>query len=199
MVVALIGIIGALFVWILVPSMHFTAKGAARVDVQQLAVLSTNRIARDLQQLGAKGAVTLYSRAQADPLAQPVVIAMVPYEDVNQTGRRLWEQRVVSYYWDRGERTVYWRTWPPGGPAALSVDPLPSDRPSEFTPTDLLDLAGLGSGGRQLAKRVVDFDALWLDPDAKAAVILRMSVEQETAGKHAPERFDYEKVVALRN
>ncbi len=198
-VFALVGLLATLFIWFLVPSMQFTAKGAARVDVQQLAVLCADRITRDLQQKSARGAVTLHDRAAADPASQPVVMAMVPYKDVNQRGRRVWEQELIVYYWDRSERTVYRREWPPAPPANLSVDPLPTSRASEFLPADLLDLAAPGVGGRQVARRVADFDARWLDSDAKAALVVEVSVEQEVAGKHAPERFEYQRVVALRN
>lgn len=195
-VFTLLGILSYLFVWILVPSMQFTAQGAARVDVQQLSVLCANRIARDLQQKSAKGAISLYDRSQADPLGEPVVLGMVVYGDVNQLGRRLWEPRVLSYYWDRSAKEVYARAWPPTPPAALSVDPLPTDRPTELESGDLLALA---QGGRPVAKRVVEFDARWLDAEAKSAVILEISVEQDVAGKRAPARFDYQRVVALRN
>lgn len=196
---ALVGLIGTLFVWFLVPSMQFTARGAARVDVQQLAVLCADRMTRDLQQKSARGAVSLHDRAAADPASEPVVMAMVPYIDVNQRGRRVWEQELIVYYWDRNARVVYRRDWPPAPPSNLSIDPLPANRPSEFPPADLLDLAALGAGGRPVARRVVDFDTRWLDSDAKSAVVLAVSVEQGVAGKRAPERFDYQRVVALRN
>jgi type II secretory pathway pseudopilin PulG len=192
----LLAIVGYLFVWILVPSMQMTAKGAARVDVQQLAVLTADKMSRDLQNVSARGAVTLYSRAQADPLGHPVVMAMIPFDDVDQKGRREWEQKVHTYYWNRTDKTISVRVWPPGPPAALSVNPLPLERPTELETADLLALA---VQGREMARRVVEFDARWLDDNVKKAVVLEIRVEQEVAGKTSAERFDYQRVVSLRD
>lgn len=162
------------------------------MDIQQRALLVTRRISRDLEE-SDRQSISLHSKAEADP-GEPVVICGIPLQDVDPQGGRLWREEVFGYYWIREENAVYHRKWPPkADPAAFSVDPLPKNRPYRLSEDELL-LFAAGEGTR-LSDHVVDFDASWQGN----AVSLKLSLQQDVAGKQAPLTFAYERVVAIRN
>lgn len=198
---ALLGLLTTLFVWFLVPALRMSAQGAARADLQQMAVLGTNRIAADLQDT-AVGGVSILPRAVTDPTNDPVVLAMVPIEDVDTEGRRLWRDELVVYLWDRAQQRLYRKTWPPAPPASLSVDPLPTNRPSSFTAADLLSLAATPNGTeRSVATGVVHFDVLHAGGAGPLTqpLTVEIGIEQDIPGQETDERFDFVKTVTLRN
>lgn len=193
----LLSLLTLMFAWFIVPALRMASLGTTRVDIQQMAVLACNKVAADLQG-SARLAVSLHSRAAADPGNDPVVVAMVPIKDVDQNGRRIWKQEVVTYFWDRNTRLLLRRTFPPGPPASLSVDPLPVVGPTRFSTADLLALANPAAPVIRVASRVVNFDATKLSEPADAYVV-DISIEENVSGKRQAERFDYKKVVSLRN
>lgn len=190
---ALLGLLAAMFVWFLIPTMRIANLGTTRVDIQQMAVLACNRLAADLQDSSGE-AISLHSGAAADPLSQPVVVAMIAIKDVDSQGRRVWEPQVTAYAWDRGSQRLLRRTYPPG--SGLSV-PLPVDRPTRFAAADLLLLAEPTPSSTQLASRVVDFDTTEIV--TRRAYAITIAIEEGVSGKHKAERFDYKKIVSLRN
>lgn len=181
-----------MFVWFLVPTMRMASLGTARVDIQQMAVLACNRVAADLQDSSA-AAISLHSRVVADPVSQPVVAAMVPIKEVDSQGKRVWEQVVVVYFWERDSKKLLRRPMK-SGDHGLS---LPADRPTKLAPSELLPLAAAGTSGTQLASRVVNFDATEIVPGRAFAIDI--GIEEGVSGKQKAERFDYKKVVSLRN
>lgn len=193
---ALFGLLSLMFIWFLVPTMRMTSLGSTRVDIQQMAVLASNRIAADLMGTSPSG-VSLHSRAQADPTLEPVVVAMVPLRDLDENGHRVWKGQVVSYFWDRSSSKLLLRHFPPGPPAALSIDPLPLDRPSQFPAADLLALANTAGPTITVASKVVSFDVNRIT--GGRAFAIDIAIEQGVSGKNQAERFDYKKVVSLRN
>ena len=193
---ALLGLLALMFVWFIVPTMRMASLGTTRVDIQQMAVLACNRIAAELLDTSPSG-VSLYSRAQADPAADPVVVAIVPLRDIDESGHRVWENRVSVYFWQRSTGKLLLRHYPPGPPGALTVNPLPVDRPTQFPTVDLLALANASAQAVNVANKVVSFDVTRVT--GRRAYAVDMSIEEGVSGKQQAERFDYKKVVSLRN
>lgn len=193
---ALLGLLSLMFVWFLVPTLRMASLGTTRVDIQQMAVLAANRIAADLLKSSPAG-VSLHSRALADPTSAPVVVAVIPLADLDEEGRRVWESEVTAYFWERTGSRLLLRHFPPGPPAALSIDPLPIDRPSLLPTADLLALADPSASVVTVATKVASFDVTRL-PGGRAFAI-DITIEQGVSGKHQAERFDYKKIVSLRN
>ena len=191
----LLAVLSFMFVWFIVPVMRMANLGTARVDIQQTAVLACNRIATDLLRSSPSG-VSLHSRAAADP-AEPVVLAVIPIKDVDTEGRRVWDTNVVTFFWDRDKKWLLRRTFPPAPPGSLTIDPLPDYRPSRLAVSDLLALADSNAPYIRLATRVVNFDAAPFAGDRAFAIDL--SIEEGVSGKRQAERFDYRKIVSLRN
>ena len=186
----LVVVLGSLFVWFLVTTSQVTSQGSARVDIQQRAALLTRRIAKDLEN-SSRGAVSLYSKAQPEPF---VVVVAIPLEDVDADGGRVWAQEVSGYIWSEDDQELFFRGWPPqDNPSAFAVEPLPTNYAYRLQDSELEDYAK--GTGVKLAERIVDFDAKWVGE----AVNLLISIEQDVAGKQAPLRFDYERVVTVRN
>lgn len=191
---SLLVLLSFLFFWVLVPSVRLASQGSTKVDVQETAILCTERIAREIQNHSGRGGVSLFSLADGTP-DQPVVVGIIPYLDVDDKGGKLWAQEVRCFYWDRSSHRVLYRTWPPGPPAALSKDPLPTGRATELTPADLLDLA---VEGIPVTQNVVLFDTRWSNPDKKESVEIELRVEKAVSGKTKPESYDYTRVVYMR-
>ena len=193
---ALLGLLSLMFVWFIVPSMRMASLGTTRVDIQQMAVLACNRVATELLDTAPSG-VSLHSRAQADPTSEPVVVAIVPLRDIDENGHRVWENVVSVFFWQRSDGRLLLRHFPPGPPGALSVNPLPVDRPSQLPTTDLLALANASASVVDVASKVVAFDVIRVT--GGRAFSVELSIEKGVAGKQQAERFDYKKVVSLRN
>lgn len=193
---ALLGLLSLMFVWFIVPSMRMASLGTTRVDIQQMAVLACNRVAAELLNTSPSG-VSLHSRTQADPASDPVVVAIVPIRDIDESGHRVWENKVSVYFWLRSSGKLLLRHFPPGPPGALSVNPLPVDRPTQFPTTDLLALANASASVVNIATKVVAFDVTRVTGGRAFAV--ELSIEEGVAGKQQAERFDFKKVVSLRN
>lgn len=189
----LLGLLSMMFVWFIVPVMRMVQLGTTRVDIQQMAVLACNRIAADLQRSAPSG-VSLHSKVAADPGSEPVVVGIVPIDDVDEEGRRVWDTEVIAFFWRRESKKLFRRAVHQDG---LSVD-LATNRPTTLPTVDLIAVADPDAAKVvPIATRVVSFDTTQLT--GGRAFAIDISLEEGVSGKHKPERFDYRKVVSLRN
>lgn len=98
-----------------------------------------------------------------------------PLKSVTNSGQRVWDSKLVMYYWAPESRVLYLQSSPPASlPAGLSFQPA---RPPAIEP-DQLD--AMLSGGRPLSNRVVAFDVRLNDD----RLTLRLALEQTV--KNAP-------------
>jgi prepilin-type N-terminal cleavage/methylation domain-containing protein len=97
----------------LIPTMRASARGSARVEMQQQAVVALGRIASDLERsapaavslnTGAYSAILPKSSPTATPPPQktPVVLAVQRLANVNSSGDQMWENQMEIYVWDPG-------------------------------------------------------------------------------------------------
>lgn len=182
---ALTLILLGLIYWFLVPSLRLSSQGAARVEGQQQALNALNRAERDLQQ-SAPGGVSLFPQDPANP-NDPVGVALVPLEDVDNDGQQLWNSNFTLIYWDRAARKLRRKTAPCPAP-----DP---HKPSRLSLAEFKALCDTQNGSEQfLASEVSDFEVL---PGPPLALVLE--VERKTSQAAAPEKFRLERVLTMRN
>ncbi len=196
----LLTLVTTLFLWFLVPTLRYTSRGTARADIQQMAILAGNKILADVKNSDIAG-ISIHPRSAADP-SGPVVLALIPIDDVDPEGRRIWKPSVVVYYWERSSGHLFRKEWPPVPPGALSVDPLPTNRPSQLATVDLLTLATSTNGSeRSIAGDVVHFDIRHTGSGTTLGqpLTFEISIEQKVPGQQGLERFDLTQTVTLRH
>lgn len=189
--VALMGMLGTLFVWFLVPSMRISGQQSARAELQQQAVLAVNRVASVLQTTAAAG---ISRRA-----SEPVAVAAVPLVNVDNQGRQQWATNLTVVYWDKPGERLYEKVWEQGwSPPSLSFDP---SRPATATAGQLLAIIDSPNGGaRSLATGVGLFSVTGAAGDATLTMPLNVTLElrRQTSQRQEPETYAASRLVTVR-
>lgn len=185
------------FLWFLVPSLSAMGRSTAQSEVQQQAVLALERIEREVRRSTVSG-VGLYPKAAVAVTAAPGLY-LTPLQDVNDKGQPNWALEVVAVWWNRAERRLWIKGWPPKDPAGFSQDPVLS-RPAHLSGAEFQTLVSSKNGTeRSLAAGVVDFDlqhAGGASPTLVGPLSLHIELEREE-GRHK-QRFKFRKVFSLR-
>lgn len=189
--VALMGMLGTLFVWFLVPSMRISGQQSARAELQQQAVLAVNRVAAVLQTTAAAG---VSRRA-----SEPVTVAAVPLVNVDSQGRQQWATNMTLFYWDKPGERLCEKVWEQGwSPPALTFDP---GRPATATAGQLLAIIDSANGGpRSLARGVKTFSVTGAAGDATLTMPLNVTLELQrtTSQRQAAESYVASRVFTVR-
>jgi len=189
--VALMGMLGTLFVWFLVPSMRISGQQSARAELQQQAVLAVNRIAAVLQTTASAG---ISRRA-----SEPVTVAAVPLLNVDNQGRQQWATNMTLFYWDKPGERLFEKVWEQGwAPPDLTFDP---GRPVTATPGQLLAIIDSANGGaRSLARGVSRFAVTGAAGDATLTMPLNVTLELQrtTSQRREVESYTASRVFTVR-
>ncbi len=176
---ALLLLLFLLLAQVLLPMATGARRGTQQIELQQLAQVSVDRIARDLARTPLEGLT--FS-------ANPPILAVQPLADVTGAGDQAWSDRLHLYWLDPTTRQLRYRSWPPG-PPGLARSPAVD---AAFVPTssELQQLvAGVSDSNRVLAGHVERFE---VDLAAAAPTVRLLLTVQD-------QRFELVRSVNLRN
>ncbi|MEW6278659.1 MAG: hypothetical protein AB1758_08570 [Candidatus Eremiobacterota bacterium] len=181
----------------LVPTLRAQARGTARAELEQAAVLVLNRIESDLR-MSASAATSL--RVSPGSPA-PVVLGLRRVDSLQGDATPTWEPRVVAYWWDRAQKQVLRRECPPAPPTPPALSPT---LPSRLTAGELAQLASAPDNGtrRVLARAVEDFEVSHRNGTASSVIdpiTIRIQMRRNVSGLKQPIRFELSRTVSFRN
>ncbi len=174
MAASLLLLLLALVVQIIVPMGKGSVRGAQQVELQQLAAMTVQRLARELETAGPGGISYLPG--------DPVILALHRLVDVGGDGSQIYSDQVDLYWWSPRDRVLRHRAQ---GPVSRSRVSLPPD------PAALLS----GPNARVIAAQVSELE-LTLRP---TAVAIHLALEAPAPDGKPPERFSLDRTVYLRN
>lgn len=164
------------------PGFRFVLIGGARAELQQRAVLTTQRLAEDLQSTGACG-VSLSANT----------LAVQPISEITPDPRVVYATSLIGWLW-RGER-LQRLVWP------ASPVPLDPDLPLRLDATGLAGLDAVASSGQRTltldGARDFSVTSSAADGNIESPLTLRLSLRRLVG--HTPEDFTLERAVVLRN
>ena len=164
--VLLLLLLGCLFA-LVGPMLRASRLGSSMSDLRQMAALTLESIAREVDQTGAPG-IRLYGP----------VLSIQQVETVSATGSSLWSREVHLYAWDATSGTLRRLSFPPMPSGVAGPD---QTRPYAWQPGDLS--AALAGRGRLLCTDLVDFQVSGLSSQGlrpPLLVRLRLQREQQT-------------------
>ena len=181
MTVAL-GLMGIFIVMVsrtLWPFLKLTARGMARIEMQQQGLIALNRVRESLMQSAPEG-VSLRGTS-------PFVLSVNRYwigsggelADIN--GSMRWRKDVDLFLFLEGEQTLKSRVWPP----QASLDsPTPEMltlidsfvRPKKFSPDQLQTVAHDPAGSKTLATGVIGFSVTNSGPNGEIRLPIRLEL-----------------------
>lgn len=109
-------------------------QAAARTAEQRAGGNALSHLAREFRQT-TYDAISLLNRP-----GQPLVVSLLRASDATDSGRLVWEEKVLCYSWDRAGQRLIYREWPPGPKLAAKLS---EAAPTRLPEHDLLLLAGL--------------------------------------------------------
>lgn len=182
--------LGAAF---LVPALRASSRSAARVELEQRAVLALSRLVKDIEHTSPAG-MSLRSN-------DPVCVAVNPLEEVRPNGDLIWSESYVIYYHDSAQGLFIRRLWPPGNPTPTSAQTKRA-RPKKLTPMELADIVSNPPVDYTvLARDVTDFQILQAGDDflVKQPVRFELTLERKVAGgRQQDERVVYSRTAFAR-
>jgi len=189
MVAATLGLIlmGLVFSF-LMPTMKASVRGATRVELQQMAVMSLHRMAGDIQNTAAAG-LSLSSN--------PPAVGVVRIKGVTSDGRQQWEDKMIVYTLVGGR--IIRKEWPPGPSAGSPA--LTGSTPARVPPVLLGQIAStVNDTERVMASNVKSFSATTAAPPGQVSdpVTLKIEMEKKEAHRQEPERFSLTRVVSMK-
>ena len=132
-----------LFVQVLVPIARGTVSTSDKAEVEALASMTLDKLARDLRGTAAAGVSTA-----EDPVGDVRrVLAIHPLLDLGTDGRQIWDSRLVVWWWNASTGKLLRRV----------CGAAPTDRPLRLSGVDLYALAVASPETRTIAIHVADF------------------------------------------
>lgn len=185
-----------LFFSVLSPVMHSSGRESVQVELQQLALISSEKIIVDLQASTPGGLSFLVPADDTEPSA----VAIHRIEDVNSDGLQEWEDHLVVYYWDRDKSRLYRKEWPPTPPDFAK--PVTTTRAMVLERAELWQVVVTPNGTeRALAAHVTDFSLKPADNPTGVGQPLQLHIEfeAEAPGTERLERFELDQQIYIRN
>ncbi|MCA9792207.1 MAG: hypothetical protein KC910_10445 [Candidatus Eremiobacteraeota bacterium] len=187
-------LLGLLF-YLLWPSARASGAATAKVRLHQMATNVLSKLARDLASSNASAISLLDS---GDP-AQPVGLALVQPRGLSASGQTSWQTEAICYLLLPDEGRLVRQLCPPEPPSVVFV----ASRPTLLSTEELLAVAqNPNQTRRTLAQQVTRFD-IYHEGDTRAQVVsplrVRIRLEADVPGRTAPEVFELERTLALRD
>lgn len=177
----------------LVPALRATSRSAARVELEQRAVVALSRLVNDIEHTAPAG-MSLRSSA-------PVCVAVNRLDEVRPNGDLIWSDAYVIYYHDSVNNLLIRRLWPPGDPAPNSAQ-TKRGKPKKLSPSELADIVSRPPVDYSiLARDVQSFEILQAGDDllVKQPVQFRLTLERKVAGgRRQDERVVYSRTAFAR-
>lgn len=181
---ALLLLLMALMLQIVIPISKGSVRGSQQVELQQVAVLAVERLRHDLEAAPPAG----ITAGANDRYSFHRLV------DVAADGSQIMATDLVVVWWERAERRLLRKVWPPA-PPVLSWTP-PSNGLFVPTPEEFTQLVtAVGPNQRVLASNVEDF-SLRLQG---SQVLLRLQLQAPAPDGRPPEGYELNRVVALPN
>jgi hypothetical protein len=185
----------------LIPSMRVSLLCSTRVEIQQEALRSFDRLSADLLST-VTASISVCSKG-TDPEEGPVLIGIMPVTSVDPFGHQLFEQKIVVYSWQGEGKPLIRKEWTPSSPPSLSLT-LYSNSPLQVSEADLSKIAGEATLRELvLARDVKEFRVRSGVPSSSSlsspiTMFLQIS-RKEATGKRDPEAFSFTRIITLRN
>lgn len=161
---------------------RLSARSGTRDGLQGRAVILLGRIHSDA------------SRASLPSLAvEPHGMVLTRLKTLTGTGQRVWEEKSLAYFWERGAKKLWYRETPPI-PTGLSYEFSPS-RPPHFTERDLTTLLAPEEGVTvSLGESITKFNLALEGKQLRIALALEGRAHQNRV-----ETFELTRLVQIRN
>ncbi|MDQ7821354.1 MAG: type II secretion system protein [Candidatus Eremiobacteraeota bacterium] len=195
---AVLVILMSLVIAFLVPGMRISALGAARVEIQQEALRSIQKINTDLD-LSVPAGVGLYITG-AVPKQGPLYLSVMRLSYVDPQGKQLWEDNLVVYSWKGPGTPLVRKVWTPSSQPALG---LTFTTPSRFLQSQIIQIADEPLLRGQIVARDVaelNMESSSAAPTVSSPVKITIKLSREAAtGRKDPEVFELSRTIGLRN
>jgi prepilin-type N-terminal cleavage/methylation domain-containing protein len=198
---ALLVLLLSLVFMFLIPSIRVSLLCSTRVEIQQEALRSLDRLSGDL--LSTVTAAISVSSTGADPERGPVYLGIMPIKSVDFSGHQIYEQKIIVYYWQGEGARLIRKEWTSSSPPSLPLV-LDGKTPFKVSEADLAKIAGESSlRERILARDVKELRVTSGIPSSPSlsspiTILLKLS-RKEATGKKAAEVFSYSRTITLRN
>jgi prepilin-type N-terminal cleavage/methylation domain-containing protein len=183
----------------LVPTMRAAILGSTRAEMQQEALRAMNRITQDLL-LSAACGVSL-SVPGGLPGNGPARLGIARIENVDHTGRQIWEQSLIAYSWQGPGNPLVRKVWNPSLPPSLSVIFSPG-YPCRLGDSELASIAAEPKLQEQiLARDVSEFliTSTGTGSSVSSPVDISITITRKAAtGRKNPEVFELKRSITLR-
>ena len=178
------GLVLGVIAFLLLSAMRVSATGGTRVELQQAAAISAERLARDLQKTPLAG-VTINNQSDL------FTLTIHPLAGVGLDGQQQWSDRLLLYRWQQSEGKLELREIDIGA------------RDTVLRPTGAQIQSWLGDTSiqpRTLASEVTLIELNSADPATMQQPLhLIIQLERSTGGGQTPEQFHLERDLFLVN
>lgn len=158
----------------LVPVIETSSRVSTQQQLTDQGIIALNLLSGELSESTSS---SLSYKAAAP--AEPMVFALTRRDGVAASGRKLWKKEASLYLWDSDSGALRHRVWPPA-PPTLTVSPR-ADRPTLFSPTQLVTLSAVTARSKLLASDVKEFEPIVGWP-ATQTVTSRIVLDKNVAG-----------------
>lgn len=180
----------------LVPTFRNSSRGGLRVEMQQQASISMERLVIDLEH-GAPASVSILPAPAGSNEVSGVAVQRM--EGYTSSGSQLWETQLIVYYWLPKTQTLKREIWNNGMKPALPVTLL-DYHPARITRQDLIDIINDGSAPEStLARGVTKFSVEYPAPPLQQPYRIQLTLDRSPLGQQVPETLTLDRSITLRN
>jgi len=193
---ALLTMVMGLVLSFLIPTFRNSSRGALRVEMQQQASTTLERLVIDLEH-GAPASVSILPAPTGTNDVSGVAVQRM--EGYTSSGAQVWETQLIAYYWLPKTQTLKREIWNNGKSPSLPVTLL-DYHPAHITRQDLIDIINDGSSPEtSLARGVSKFSVEYPTPPNQQPYRIQLTLERSPIGQKAPEVLTLDRSITMRN
>lgn len=182
---ALFAVVATLVMSVFTRSIRISARESVNLELEQTCHFLFRQVQQDLTSSGVSGLSYLET-----PDWHGVGIHSI--EDITSEGTLAWSGTLRFYFWDKKTESLYKQN--------LTISPDPLANPIQFTPNELLGIAGGTSTERaQIAERVKEFRVVNRKPGGNSRLVdVSVELERELPNDDT-RRFRLDSLVTVLN